>query len=113
MPLPKTNKKSRLGVIACGEPILATENIEECNNPSAFVLCICTRHQPQVDNGEIAACLVDGEFETKVTLKRFYKYDDKIILQAENPAYPPLVYVNEEMNRVRVIGKAVGFTSKL
>lgn len=134
IPLPKTSKKPRLGVIACGEPILAQENIEDYDEVPEDIRCdftlICSgdsminarinngdivyiREQPQVENGEIAACLVDGEFETKATLKRFYKYDDKIILQAENPAYPPFVYVNEEMNRVRVIGKAVGFTSKL
>ena len=134
MPLPKTSKKPRLGVIACGEPILAEENIEDYDDVPDDIKCDFTllcegnsminariyngdivyiREQPQVENGEIAACLVEGEFETKATLKRFYKYDDKIILQAENPAYPPFVYVNEEMNRVRVIGKAVGFTSKL
>lgn len=134
LPLPRTSKKPRLGVIACGEPILAEENIEDYDDVPDDMKCDFTllcegdsminariyngdivyiREQPQVENGEIAACLVDGEFETKATLKRFYKYDDKIILQAENPAYPPFVYVNEEMNRVRVIGKAVGFTSKL
>lgn len=134
LPLPKTSKKPRLGVIACGEPILAEENIEDYDDVPDDMKCDFTllcegdsminariydgdivyiREQPQVENGEIAACLVDGEFETKATLKRFYKYDDKIILQAENPKYPPFVYVNEEMNRVRVIGKAVGFTSRL
>lgn len=134
LPLPRTNKKPRLGAIACGEPILAEENIEDYDDVPDDIKCDFTllcegdsmvnarifdgdivyiREQPQVENGEIAACLVDGEFETKATLKRFYKYDDKIILQAENPAYPPFVYVSEEMNRVRVIGKAVGFTSRL
>lgn len=134
LPLPHTNKKPRLGAIACGEPILAEENIEDYDDVPDDMKCDFTllcegdsminariydgdivyiREQPQVENGEIAACLVDGEFETKATLKRFYKYDDKIILQAENPKYPPFVYVNEEMNRVRVIGKAVGFTSRL
>lgn len=134
LPLPRTSKKPRLGVIACGEPILAEENIEDYDDVPDDMKCDFTllcegdsminariydgdivyiREQPQVENGEIAACLVEGDFETKATLKRFYKYDDKIILQAENPAYPPFVYVNEEMNRVRVIGKAVGFTSKL
>lgn len=133
-PLPKTSKKPRLGAIACGEPILAEENIEDYDDVPDDIKCDFTllcegdsminariydgdivyiREQPQVENGEIAACLVEGEFETKATLKRFYKYDDKIILQAENPTYPPFVYVNEEMNRVRVIGKAVGFTSRL
>lgn len=134
MPLPKTNKKPRLGVIACGEPILADENIEDYDDVPENIKCDFTllcqgdsminarindgdivyiKEQPQVENGEIAACLVEGEFETNATLKRFYKYDDKIILQSENPKYPPFVYVNEEMNRVKVIGKAVGFTSKL
>lgn len=134
LPMPRLVKKPRLGVIACGEPILAEENIEDYDDVPDDMKCDFTllcegdsminariyngdivyiREQPQVENGEIAACLVEGEFETKATLKRFYKYDDKIILQAENPKYPPFVYVNEEMNRVRVIGKAVGFTSKL
>lgn len=134
IPLPKTRKVPRLGKIACGEPILAEENYEDYDDVPEEIKCdftlICDgdsminariqdgdvvyfREQSQVENGEIAACLVDGEFETKATLKRFYKYDDKIILQAENPKYQPFVYVNEEMNKVRIIGKAVGFTSRL
>lgn len=134
LPLPRTTKKPRLGAIACGEPILADENIEDYDDVPEDIKCDFTllcegdsminariydgdivyiREQPQVENGEIAACLVEGDYEFRATLKRFYKYDDKIILQAENPKYPPFVYVNEEMNRVRVIGKAVGFTSKL
>lgn len=134
IPLPKTRKVPRLGKIACGEPILAEENYEDYDDVPKDIKCdftlICDgdsminariqdgdvvyfREQSQVENGEIAACLVDGEFETKATLKRFYKYDDKIILQAENPKYQPFVYVNEEMNKVRIIGKAVGFTSRL
>lgn len=134
IPLPKTKKVPRLGKIACGEPILAEENYEDYDDVPEDIRCDFTllcegdsminariqdgdivylREQPQVENGEIAACLVDGEFETKATLKRFYKYDDKIVLQAENPKYQPFVYVNEEMNKVRIIGKAVGFTSRL
>lgn len=134
IPLPKTRKVPRLGKIACGEPILAEENYEDYDDVPEDIKCdftlICEgdsminariqdgdvvyfREQSQVENGEIAACLVDGDFETKATLKRFYKYDDKIVLQAENPKYQPFVYVNEEMNKVRIIGKAVGFTSRL
>lgn len=134
LPLPQTNKKPRLGVIACGEPILAEENIDDYDEVPADIKCDFTllckgdsminarindgdivyiRQQDEVNNGEIAACLVDGEFETEATLKRYFRYDDKIVLQAENPKYPPFVYVNEEMNKVRIIGKAVGFTSVL
>lgn len=132
MPLPKTKKRPRLGVIACGEPILADENIEDYDNVPENITCdftlICSgdsmtgarikdgdvvyiREQPIVENGEIAACLISGEFDDRATLKRFYKYDDRVVLQAENPKYAPFVYIKEEMNRVRVLGKAVGFTS--
>ena len=132
--MPKTVKKPRIGTIACGEPILAEENLEGYDDVPVNINCDFTlfckgdsminarindddivyiRQQPTVDNGEIAACLVEGDFETEATLKRYYKYDDKIVLQAENPAYQPFVYVKEEMNKVRIIGKAVGFTSKL
>lgn len=134
MPHPKMKKVPRLGTIACGEPILATENIETDDFVPEDIKCdftlICKgdsminarindgdivyiKYQEQVENGEIAACLVEGDFETDATLKRYYKYDDRIILQSENPKYQPFVYVHEEMNKVRIIGKAVGFTSKL
>lgn len=134
IPLPKMKKVPRLGTIACGEPILADENIETDDFVPEDIKCDFTlmckgdsmvnarindgdivyiKHQDQVENGEIAACLVEGDFETDATLKRYYKYDDRIILQSENPKYQPFVYVHEEMNKVRVIGKAVGFTSKL
>lgn len=133
-PLPRTNRRPRLGVIACGEPILAQENIEDYDDVPEDVQCdftlICSgdsminariqdgdivyiREQPIVENGEIAACMVDGEFDSRATLKRFYRYKDKVVLQAENPNYPPFVYVKEEMNKVHILGKAVGFTSKL
>lgn len=133
-PVPKMKKVPRLGTIACGEPILAAENIETDDFVPEDIKCDFTlmckgdsmvnarindgdivyiKHQEHVENGEIAACLVEGDFETDATLKRYYKYDDRIVLQSENPKYQPFVYVHEEMNKVRIIGKAVGFTSKL
>lgn len=134
LPIPKMKKVPRLGTIACGEPILAVENIETNDFVPADIKCDFTlkckgdsminarindgdivyiKAQSMVESGEIAACLVEGEFETEATLKRFYKSDDRIILQFENPKYQPFVFVKEEMNKVRIIGKAVGFTSKL
>lgn len=129
-PLPKMVKKPRLGTIACGEPILAVENIEDYDDVPDDIKCdftlICKgdsminarindgdivyiRKQEQVDNGEIAAVLIDNE----ATLKRVYVYSNKVVLQPENPKYEPFVYVGEEMNEIRIIGKAVGFTSML
>ncbi len=130
-PLPKTKKIPLLGAIACGEPILATENISsyiECPDEihADFSLrckgdsminarifdgdIVYIREQPSVENGEIAAVLIDGA-ETECTLKRFYKDVDEIRLEAENPMYQKLVFRKEEMNHVRVIGKAIFFTS--
>lgn len=129
-PIPKTYKRPRLGTIACGEPILAEENIEAYDDIPDNIKCdftlICKgdsmvnarindgdivyiKQQSQVDNGEIAAVLIDNE----ATLKRVYIYEDKVVLQPENTKYPPFVYTKEDMNNIRILGKAVGFTSLL
>ena len=130
MPLPKMVKKPRLGAISCGEPILAEENIETYDDVPEDIKCdytlICKgdsminarindgdivyiRQQSTVDNGEIAVVLID----TDATLKRVYIYEDHVVLQPENPKYAPFVFAKEDMNNVRIIGKAVGFTSRL
>lgn len=129
-PIPKTYKRPRLGTIACGEPILTEENIEAYDDIPDSIKCdftlICKgdsmvnarindgdivyiKQQSQVDNGEIAAVLIDNE----ATLKRVYIYEDKVVLQPENTKYPPFVYTKEDMNNIRILGKAVGFTSLL
>ena len=129
-PMPKLRKLPRLGTIACGEPILAEENIEDydsvpenikadftlkCKGDSminARILdgdIVYIRQQPDVESGEIAAILIGNE----ATLKRVYKYENKIVLQPENPKYEPLVFVDEELNQIRIIGKAVSFTSMI
>jgi repressor LexA len=64
-----------------------------------------------VENGEIAAVVVDGE----ATLKRVYYYPEegKLILSPENPAYEPLVFVGSELADIRILGRAVAFQAKL
>lgn len=127
-PVPEMRKIPLLGTIACGEPILATDNIDEYINipkeiPGDFALTckgdsminarifdgdiVYIRQQDTVENGEIAAVLIDNE----ATLKRVRLFDDHISLEPENPMYKPLVYWGEEMNLVRILGKAVAFTS--
>lgn len=65
------------------------------------------RQQDTVENGEIAAVLIGDE----ATLKRVRLFDDHISLEPENPQYRPMVLWGEEMNAVRILGKAVAFTS--
>ena len=85
-----------LGEIACGEPIF--------DGDAVFI-----RSQPMVENGEIAAVIIDDE----ATLKRVYYDKINAILQLvpENPAYSPLVYVGAQLDSIRILGKAVGFMS--
>lgn len=129
MPPPHTVKVPRLGVIACGTPILAEENIETYDSVPEYVQCdytlickgdsminariydgdiVCIRQQAQVEDGEIAAVLVGDD---EATLKRVRYYPDHIILEPENPMYKPLVFWDEQMNDIRIIGKATHFIS--
>lgn len=60
--------------------------------------------QPEVESGELAVIIIDGE---EGMLKKYMKKDNAIILQSFNQAYPPRVFVGEEMNLVHVAGKVV------
>lgn len=59
------------------------------------------RKQEEVEDGEIAAVLIDEE----AVLKRVYKRNNALILQSENPKCPPIVCDANESYNVKVIGK--------
>lgn len=128
IPMPAMRKVPLVGSIACGTPILAEENLDgdveapdhvradfalRCKGDSMINArifdgdIVYIRQQESVEHGEIAAVLIGDE----ATLKRVYMYDDCISLEAENPQYKPMVYRGEEMNNIRILGKAVAFTS--
>lgn len=67
------------------------------------------RQQDDVDNGTIAAVLINEE----ATLKRVYKQPDKLILQPENPDFEPMVYIGQELENIRILGKAIAFVSRI
>ena len=128
MPLPEMRKVPLLGAIACGEPIYREED-EWISLPSDIKADFCLRCEgdsmidarindgdivfikscPEVENGQIAAVSIDNE----VTLKRVFYYPEKnrLVLYPENKAYEPFVYMNEELNDVRILGRAVMFLS--
>ena len=127
---PQTRQIPILGTIACGAPILAQEHIDGYTELPASIhadfalICkgdsmagarifdgdiVYIRAQEQVENGEIAAVLIDGE----ATLKRVRCFEDRISLEPENPTYRPLILWAEDMNRARILGKAVAFTSTI
>ena len=128
----KLKKFPLLGEIACGEPIWADEEKESyvmANMDIKADFCLTAKgdsminarindgdivfikKMPIVNNGEIAAVIIDNE----ATLKRVYYYPNKskLVLNPENPAYEPLVYLKDELNTIRILGKAVYFMSAL
>ncbi|WP_322622224.1 XRE family transcriptional regulator [Aedoeadaptatus coxii] len=108
IPIKKLRRIPILGQIACGNPILAEENYigyftaDDKYLDSDFCLyakgdsmtgaeiddgdLVFIKKQSDVDDGEIAAVLIDDE----ATLKRVYKIADKVQLRADNPHYPPI-----------------------
>jgi repressor LexA len=61
------------------------------------------RQQEEVEDGEIAAVLVDDS----ATLKRFYRHDGAVELRPENPHYRSMIFTADNCNNFRVLGKAV------
>lgn len=127
----KLSKKIPIvGLIAAGLPILAQQNIEGYEYvPSDLSVDFCLRvkgdsminarildgdivfirQQSDVETGEIAAIMIDGE----ATLKRVYKINGCIILRPENPNYPEQVYSKKDMKDVSILGKAIRFQSEV
>jgi len=112
-----------LGKIAAGQPILASEECEFFSpiddTRADFCLrvkgdsmvgagikdgdIVFIRKQDCVDDGEIAAVLVDDE----ATLKRVYLTDDTVTLISENPKYKPMIYTKRQCKNILILGKAV------
>ena len=124
----ETKKIPLLGEIACGEPRYADEDrssyVEVGTDIHAdFCLkakgdsminariydgdIVFVRSQNAVNNGEIAVVIIGDE----ATLKRVYYYTDKelLILKPENPKFEDIIYTGNELERVKILGKAIAF----
>lgn len=119
-----------LGEIACGKPIFANEDRESyvlagsdihadfCLRAkgdsmiNARILdgdIVFIRKQDMVDNGEIAAVAIGDD----VTLKRvvYYPEQNLLILKAENSKYQDMIYAQDQLDQVYILGKAIAFQS--
>lgn len=67
---------------------------------------VIVRKQDDVESGEIAIVMVNGD---NATIKRLLKYEDGIRLMPTNPAYEPLYFTNDGIleKPVKVIGKVI------
>jgi repressor LexA len=112
-----------LGSVAAGRPISAVENysgsiqlpLGMIKSENCFALQVrgdsmkdagifhgdiaIIEQRPVAENGEIVVAMIDD----MVTLKRFYKENNRIKLVAENPAYSP-IYTQE----ARILGRLRG-----
>ncbi|OGR14360.1 MAG: repressor LexA [Desulfobacula sp. GWF2_41_7] len=117
-----------LGNIAAGVPLWAEQNFEDhlpispalFGGGELFALKIIgesmidvgirngdiaiIRRQDVVDNGEIAAILIDQE----ATLKRVFLSSDSLILKSENASFKNLECPMSENNPIRILGRYMG-----
>ena len=127
-PFRKIRSVPILGTIACGTPIWAEENfegyvgIDPAHMDGEFALIckgdsmidaniqsgdiVLLKKVPDVEDGKIAAVLIDNE----ATLKKVYKRDDSLVLQPCNRNYGPIVYSAREAENsgIQIIGECVG-----
>jgi len=116
-----------VGQVAAGQPILASENIEqtmslpaEIADDSTFILrvrgesmievgimdgdFVVVRQQPTADNGDIVVAMLGDD----ATVKTYYREQDRIRLQPENSSMEPIYAVE-----VAILGKVVALFRRL
>jgi len=116
-----------VGVVSCGIPLLAEDNIEGYYETSLHDMIsgetyfwlrakgdsminvgihegdlLLIRQQHDVDSGDIAVVAID---EDDATLKRVIKKENALILQPENPAYETKIFIGKEMTSVHIRGR--------
>lgn len=119
-----------LGEIAAGEPIYAAGKVEEYLPCSEDVKAdyalrvhgdsminagikdgdiVYIRAQDDVEDGEIAAVLIDDS----TTLKRVYRHPGYAQLVPENPKYAPMIFNDGNCSTFRILGKAIAVLNRL
>ena len=135
IPFPQTTAVPIIGKIACGEPILAEQNIDgSFQAPTAMKATFCLkckgdsmieagifdgdivfiREQPEIENGQIAAVQIEDDAdqpsEMFATLKKVYRTDNTLLLMPMNQSMKVKEFKGNEIKKVRILGKYVGLT---
>lgn len=123
-----------LGDVAAGLPLLAEENILDYEEVSPEVAAsgeifglrvkgssmepriapgdvVIVRKQENVDTGDTAVVLINGD---SATVKKVKKETNGITLISNNPAYDPMYFSNDDIQRlpVTIIGKVIELRGK-
>ena len=124
LPFPEMPLVPIIGRVACGQPITAEENVEGYTGlPSEWhadfiLICqgssmepkimdgdaVAIRKVEEVHNGQIAAVRIGDE----ATLKKVYRYSDRLELRPINTDFEPIILWREDMNNAAIEGRAVG-----
>lgn len=129
----ETRRVPRVGTIACGEPILAEQNIEGYDDVPAFIRCdytvvckgdsmigarimdgdiVCVRATNVAEEGQICVVGIEGAGdEYEATLKRVRFIEGGVVLWPENPNYSPMVFTGRAVDTVHIQGVATHFIS--
>lgn len=120
-----------IGSVRCGAGGLAVEEYigvepADVSNPDDYFYLIAegdsmepkimagdkvlVHRQEDVESGELAVVIVDGE---EGTLKRVVKKPGLVILEPLNHAHPTRYFAGEEINTLRICGRAVEVKRKL
>lgn len=113
------------GQISCGDGVISYETVEDkIETPYSWVSngnfiyltakgqsmtganvqegdLLLVKKQEEVNNGEIAAVVIDDS----AFLKRVYRSDNKFTLVSDNPNYPPVTFDPSTDKNIRIIGK--------
>lgn len=116
-----------IGNVAAGVPILSEQNIEDSipfparfiSGGNNFILVVhgdsminigindgdylIVQQDNTASNGEIVVAMIQGDFDTEATVKRFYKEADHIRLQPENDTMDPII-----VDDCTIVGKVKG-----
>lgn len=119
-----------VGSIAAGSPILAEEDIEEIyplptelvGDDPVFMLrvrgdsmidigifdrdYVVVKRQETARDGQVIAALVNGD---EATVKRLQRLDGRVVLKAENPEFPPMVF----SEGVQILGVVVAVLRRI
>ena len=117
-----------LGRVAAGLPLLATENVEDTlvldrsivRDGTVFALTVqgesmkdagilpgdkvLVRQQATAEAGEIVIALIDDE----ATVKRYRPEAGRIVLEAENPAFSPIIVEDDGAVQFSIVGRVIG-----
>lgn len=131
-PIPTATVLPLVGRVAAGAPIEAIDQQQTVEVPASmirqgehFVLQVCgdsmiedgileddlaiIRKQSSANNGQTVVALLDNA----ATIKKYFRYTDRVELHPANPAYAPIVVQQDEPHDFKIEGVLVGVIRNL